>query len=295
MRSMNTICVLILLSIIFFPTSAVSELFPISIIENDVAYIYHITTLKEEKYKNKKWGLFLKHYYAIEQHQRFEEPDGERITITTEGIDKDFGKQVRIIEFKVKNSRLRQTYFQKEIIKFSGKKVNSYVVDLEELSAQYPEDTYTTEAIYFLLRGLELNHKTKFRFHWWGSETSIIPMYAKINKKQKKISVPAGTFTCFSAKLFVDVSDFLDRGEYINTLISPFMPDNLLYFDVNPPHYFINYMGPLGPPSSPEKNFELFKVVKGKEEIENARSKLMSPKSYNNDGKLLFSVLNMAE
>jgi len=86
--------------------------------------------------------------------------------------------------------------------------------------------------------------RTKFKYYWWASERSVIPMYTKV-KNPKKITVPAGTFTCYPIEMYIDVADFVNKGEFVNKIINPFLPDLSLYFDVNPPHYFVHYTGPI--------------------------------------------------
>ena len=69
--------------------------------------------------------------------------------------------------------------------------------------------------------------------------------------------------------------------------ISILRDDTIIYFDVNPPHHFVNYKGTLGPPGSTEVSLELLKVVKGREKIEEVKRRMMLPESYSEDGKLL--------
>ena len=110
-------------------------------------------------------------------------------------------------------------------------------------------------------------------------------MYLKV-KRPKKITTPAGTFKCYRIELYGNIADLLNRGDYLNTILQPFLPDMVLYYDVNPPHYFIHYRGSMGPPGSAEGNMDLVRILKGEEAIEKVRRRLHSPDSYTEDRKL---------
>ena len=159
--------ILVIFCLFICPKLSEADLFPTPPVAKDVAIVTHSTTVEEEKYKNKKWGFNLKHYYSIEQHKRITGPEGVRVIITEESIDKDFGVFTLTMEFKEVNGRLRQTKYLKEITRFSGIKVYSYELNFEEMEGRYPVDTYTSEIVSFLLKGIRTLPKERFRFHWW--------------------------------------------------------------------------------------------------------------------------------
>ncbi len=270
---------IILTSLLLIPNNAVSDLFPVPHIDEDTAFIYLTTPVKKEKFINKKWGLDFVNSYSIEEHKKGSDLDGEKITTTYETMDKDVGRYKITLEFKITNGRLKQTKFIKEVITFSGKKAFSYKINLDKAGNMFPFDTYAYEINTFLYRGLEMRPKTKYAYYWWATERTAIPLYIKV-KRPKKITVPAGTFKCYPLEMYMDVSGYFNKGNYINALINPLLPDMILYFNVEPPHHFIHYKGPIGTPGSMEINLDLVKIVKGRDEIASAKEKLY------HDGKL---------
>jgi len=271
--------------LLFIPTYALPDLFPLPHIDNDVALIYQQTPVKEETFINKKWGLNFMYSYTLEQHKLVKGPEGEKVIMIFEGVDRNFGSQIVTQEFKVIDGRVQQTKFRREIIKFSGKKVLTYDIDFEGLRSEFPEDSYASEIFSFCFRGLDMTSRSKFRYYWWASDRSALPMYLKF-KRPKTITTPAGTFKCYRIELYGNIADLLNRGDYLNTILQPFLPDMVLYYDVNPPHYFIHYRGSMGPPGSAEGNMDLVRIVKGEEAIEKVRRRLHSPDSYTEDRKL---------
>ena len=269
----------------FFPARVFPDLFPIPPIDNDVAIVYSTTPVEKEIFKAKKWGLNVMNSYSLEQYRRTRGPEDEKVIMTRKFTDRNFGTSVQTMEFKVQGDRLKQTRLVREIIRLSGESVLSYDLDFKRLGNAYPEDTYAPEMGGFLYRGLDMSRKSKFFYYWMPSERAVVPRYIKI-KRPRKITVPAGTFKCYPIEMFVDVAAFIHRGGYLNRIVNPFMPDFVMYFDVDPPHYFVHYQGPLGGPGSPEVNLDLVKIVKGEQAIEETRRKLRSPSSYTDDGKL---------
>ena len=269
--------------LLFFPTYAFSELFPIPHIDNDVLFVYLQTPVKHESFINKKWGLDYLYAYSTEQHKRVQGPDGEKVISIGESIDRNVGSYVVTLEFKVKDGRLQQTRALREIIKFSGEKVIYHDVDFEGLGETIPEDSYTAEVMTFLFKGLTMTPKSKFSYHWWASDRSVFRMRLKV-KKPKEITTSTGTYRFCPIELSPpNIAEFLNKGDYLNTIINPFLPDTIMYFDANPPHHFIYYKGSFGPPGSPEVNLELVKVVKGEQEIEKIRQRMRSPDIYTDE------------
>ncbi len=269
-----------------FPNYAFPDLFPIPPIDNDVAVVYSTTPVKQESFIMKKWGINVMNSYSIEQYKRTNGPEGEKVIMTREYTDRNFGTSILTLEFKPEGDRLRQTRLLREVIKFSGGKALYYELNFDDLGSTYPpEDTYALEVRTFLFRGLDMTKKSKFHYNWWASEMAIIPRYIK-TKKTKEITITAGTFNCYQIELFIDIGGFVNRGDYLNKIINPFLPDFIMYFDVNPPHYFVHYKGSVGPPGSPEVNMDLVKIVQGEQAIEEIRRKVRSPDSYTDDGKL---------
>ncbi len=287
MKTVNQVYlfIIILLSSILFPAYALPDLFPTPHIDNDIALVYQNTPAKEGKFRSENWGLDIMNSYFIDQYKRTSGPDGDKVTMTSEGFYRNVGSYSVTLEFKEKDNRLQQTRFTREVTDFSGETALSYKISFEGFRDIFPEDTYASEILAFLFRGLDMTPKSKFTFHWWSTESSAIRMYTKV-KKPREITVPAGTFTCYPVEVYVDIAGFLDRGGYINKLVNPFMPDSILYFDVNHPHYFIYYEGPHGPPGSVESHIDLVKIVKGEQAIEEIRQKIKSPETYAGDGKL---------
>ncbi len=282
MKRLNRIytSLVVLSFLMFFPTYAFPELFPIPHIENDVLFVYLQTPVKQESFINKKWGLDYLYAYSTEQHKRVQGPDGEKVIMIGESIDRDVGSFIVTIEFKEKDGRLQQIRSLKEIIKFSGEKVLVHDVDFEGLGKTIPEDSYTGEIMTFLFKGLNMTPKSKFSYHWWASDRSVFPMHLKV-KKPKEITTSSGTHRCYPIELSpMNIAEFLNKGDYLNTIITPFLPDTIMYFDANPPHHFVYYKGSFGPPGSPEVVLELVKIVKGEEEIAKIKKRMRSPELY---------------
>ena len=267
------------------PTDVLPDLFPTPHIDNELAFVYSHTPVKEEEFRKKDAGLGLMNAYSIIQQKRISGPDGDKVVMTLDAYAKKVGAVIMTLEFKEKDDRLQQTRFTREIIDPSGKTALFFEIDFENFRDIFPEDVYALEVIMFLYRGLDMTPKSKFTYHWWTTESSAFRMHTKV-KKPEKITVPAGTFTCYPIELYVDFAEFLDRGQYINTLINPFVPDHIMYYDVNPPHYYVHYQGPMGPPGSLESKVDLVKIVKGEQEIEKIRNRIKSPDYYTDDGKL---------
>jgi len=278
-RIVQVIFVFSLILITFFPTLAFAELFPVPPIDEEVAFVFLVTPVKKEKFINKKWGLKFINTYSIEHHKRITTPEGDKILMIMEGVERDCGPYKVVLEFIEKDGKIQQTRFLKELYDFSGNNVLTYDVDFKNMDHVFPPDRYTSEINTLLLRGIDISPKSKFHYYWWASERSVIPMYTKV-KKPREITVKAGTFKCYPIDIFMNVADFVNKGDFLNSVINPFLPDITMYFDVNPPHYFVYYKGPIGPPGSPEANLELVKIVKGKEEIEKVRKKVTSPDLY---------------
>ncbi len=287
MKIFNQLCIfhLTLSLFILSPTRAFPELFPFPPIEDHVAFVYSTTPVKQESIIMKKWGVNVLNSYSIEQYKRVIGPDGEKIIMTRELTDRNFGTSTLVLEFKPKGDRLRQTRLVREITKFSGEKALTYELNFDNLSKAYPEDTYALEVRTFLFRGLDMTRKSKFRYNWWTSEKAVVPWYIK-PKSIRKIAVPAGTFNCYEIEMYIDIAGFVNRGGYLNKIVNPFMPDFSMYFDVTPPHHFVHYKGPIGPPGSPEVNLDLIKVVRGEKAIEEVRRRIRSAASYTDDEKL---------
>ncbi len=271
--------ILIITFSIHFPKDAFSDLFPIPPIESDTAFIYQVTPVDMKQYKKRKWGFNYINGYTIEQHKLIRSPEGDKITMIIESIDKNVGSYIVTLDFMVEDGHLRQTRFLTEIITFSGETISRHEINFNKLRDLFPPDIYSAEIITFLFKGMNKTPKSTFSYYWLATEKAAIPMYTKM-KKLKKITVPAGTFTCFPVEMNVNVADVLKKGKYINKIINPFLPKVVLYFDINPPHHFIHYRGPFGPSSSIEGNMDLIKIVKGKQAIKEARQQLRSPDFY---------------
>ncbi len=276
---------IIFLTMTLFPSPGLPDLFPTPHIDNDLAFVYLHTPVKEDEFRKSGSGLDLMNSYSIIYQRRTSGPDGDKVVMTLEGFAKKIGTMVMTLEFKEKDDCLQQTKFTREIISISGEPTLFYEIDFDNFRDIFPEDVYALEVIMFLFKGLDMTPKSRFTYHWWATESSAFRMYTKI-KKPEKLTVPAGTFTCYPIELYVDFAEFLNRGKYINTLVRPFIPDHILYYDVNPPHHYVHYEGPLGPPGSLECNIDLVKIVKGEKEIERIRNKIKSPASYTDDGNL---------
>jgi len=264
---------------LLFPVCGYSELFPLPPIEEETAFIYRSSPVKKGKYSQAIWGFNLSSGYTIEQHKIERNPEGQKITMIQESIDKKIGSNIVTLEFSVESGRLKQTRFLREVITFAGDRVFHYEIDLKKLGKVFPPDSYSVEIMTFLFKGMYQIPKQTLSYHWLISEKSAVPIYVKM-KKPKKINVPAGTYTCFPVEMYIDVADFMSRGKLLNRIINPFLPEVVLYFDINPPHHFVHYKGPLGPPGSAEGRMDLLKVVRGKEAIKEACSKLKSPDFY---------------
>ncbi len=108
-------------------------------------------------------------------------------------------------------------------------------------------------------------------------------MYAVV-KPPENITTAFGNFTCYPVEVRTNIAKFANLGSLLSSLVRPFIPASAFYFDVNPPHYFIHYDGPLGPPGTPEGNLDLVKVVRGEEKIEEIRRLLSSPETSDMKG-----------
>ncbi len=259
------------------PPLAFSGLFPAPLINNDQAFIYLTSPVKQEKYINKKWGLPFLNDYSLHRYQRTKDSEGEKVIMIGENIDPETGIFITTLEFKAIGDSLQQTKFCKKLINWSEETVFSYEADFESMAHRFPADSYAFEIFPLLLKTLINNAASKFSFHFWASERTVIPMYVKAKIKTiKEVTVPAGTFNCYPIEVYPNVADFLNLGEYFNTIVHPFVPTFIFYFEVEPPHRFIHFKGPAGPPGSSEINLDLVRTVKGEKAIKDIRARLMS-------------------
>ncbi len=252
--------VIVLILVSLSALSANAELFPIPNVKNGEEIHYFINPKEKEQYVNKKWGIDVANTLMKITNLIEETPSGKKLIMINEGNNSSGGSMVITNEFMMTPKGLKQIVFDKKIIdKRNNEVVFHYSVDFEKMSSLFPHDTYTSEVFSLVMRGLDFEKKPKLRFHWWGSERSVVPLYTKI-KKPKDITVKAGTFTCYRVETWADLSEFARIGNFLMKLASPFLPVYVNYFDVKPPHNFIAFEGPIGPPGSPEVFFEMMEI-----------------------------------
>ncbi len=270
--------------LLVMPFQAAGDLFPMPPIDDEVAFVYRQIPVEKDKFISENWGFKFSNTYSMTYYKWQTTQTPKKVVMVMEGVDREVGPYIVTMDFIEQQGRLKQTRFTRKVLKYSGEAVLTYEIDFEKFRHIFPPDSYASEIIGFLFRGLDKRSKSKFTYYWWASEKSAFLMNTVV-KRPKRVTVPAGKFTCYPIELYANIADFMDKGEYLNKIVNPFMPDQVLYFDVNYPHYFINYEGPMGPPGSMEIKIDLVKIIKGRKKIEKMRQQLWSPALYaNTDG-----------
>lgn len=270
MRSLRILILISVLLLLIDSGQAADRLFPTPVIKQEERLEYIISPKKEKQYLDQKWGINPMGAVMTIINRVQETPQGKKMVTITEGVDEKMGGQMVVLnEFIITPAGLQQTLFDKQIIDLkTGDLLFHYEVKFDKMGKFFPPNTYTSEVFPLVMRGLDFDNDQEVRFYWWGSERSVVPLYTKI-KNPKEITVRAGTFLCYRVETWADLSDFARIGNILLKLVSPFLPVYTNYFTVEPPHHFISFTGPIGPPGSPEVFTELISTLQIKESESN--------------------------
>jgi hypothetical protein len=75
------------------------------------------------------------------------------------------------------------------------------------------------------------------------------------------VTVPAGTFQCYKARLEPDLEQILGKWSWAAPLISRFVPDFFFWMDTQPPHTMVRFEGKFGPVGgTPTQAYELITI-----------------------------------
>ncbi len=127
------------------------------------------------------------------------------------------------------------------LISPAGRQESRLEVDFTDPSLKFPADMNPAPVITFLQRGADLKttgvvHESRI---WWGPKA-----FSRVSwtvKGKEKITVPAGTFECYSirGKIIIEGKGLLTE------LLQKIVPGIYLYLTVEPPHYMVKLIMPI--------------------------------------------------
>jgi len=141
----------------------------------------------------------------------------------------------------------------------AGRILRRFEAVFDDPAADYPPDTYPVICLVQALRGLPFQEDESIPFHVWVAPTEIFRMYFDVIK-QETIEVPAGTFTCFRGEVRPDIRTILPVGNFLASLLKPFIPRYHFWFSCEPSHPLVKFEGVLGGAGAAPHTVELVRI-----------------------------------
>jgi hypothetical protein len=125
------------------------------------------------------------------------------------------------------------------------------------LTAPFPPGTYPMEApLGFVLTRLGLSTVRQASFHTvFGGTLAQIDLWID---GRETVHVPAGDFDCHRVRMRANAQTlFPNLPAFLRPVLSFFIPTYTLWLTVNEPQRFVQFVGQMGPPGSPELRVRL--------------------------------------
>jgi hypothetical protein len=125
------------------------------------------------------------------------------------------------------------------------------------LTAPFTADTYPMEApLGFVLTRLGLGAERRASFHTvFGGTLAQIDLWTD---GRETVHVPAGDFECHRVRMRANAQTlFPNLPAFLRPVLSFFIPTYTLWLTVNEPQRFVQFVGQMGPPGSPELRVRL--------------------------------------
>lgn len=144
----------------------------------------------------------------------------------------------------------------------SGTAIRAMHAHFDDEALSYPEDTYPIFAAMTAIRGLDFTPGARTAVHLWITPTEIFRIYLEVEEKET-IEVPAGSFECYRVELKPDIRSIMPIGDFLASLIQPFLPTYHFWYSAGPSHPLVKFEGSLGGAGASETTIELKQIEWG--------------------------------
>ena len=241
---MRPIISLTMLSLLLTTTPAKADPLGDPDIPNGQRLVYSFTT-------NYDKALFLREVKAREEvkeseHriERIEEGGKGYYRIHDTGV-RENGYRIDNVTTVERGETVRPVSFRARDLNPAGRTIREMQARFDDEALDYPADTYPVFAAWTAIRGLHFRKGHRAAVHIWLTPTEIYRIRLTVEEKET-VNVPAGAFECYRVELEPDVRSILPVGDFLASLIQPFIPTYHFWYSTEPSHPLIRFEGSLG-------------------------------------------------
>jgi len=146
----------------------------------------------------------------------------------------------------------------------AGRTIRAMHANFDDEALSYPDDTYPIFSAMTAIRGLDFSPGARKAVHLWIAPTEIYRIWLEVEEKET-IKVPAGTFECYRVELKPDIRSIMPIGDFLASLIQPFIPTYHFWYSAERSHPLVRFEGSLGGAGASNTVVELKEIEWGKE------------------------------
>lgn len=137
--------------------------------------------------------------------------------------------------------------FSKRVESTTGRVVHDEITYFDDPGRTFPEDLNHFYSIPMTIRGMDFAAHEKNDLKIWFS-SHFTPWKMDVSVKDKdRVTVPAGTFTCWRVEVTPDLKAIFQRWYWLARILKSWIPSYYYWFDQAPPHVLVKFEGRFGP------------------------------------------------
>lgn len=126
-----------------------------------------------------------------------------------------------------------------------GRLIREMFARFDDEALVYPEDTYPIFSSITAIRGLDFKPGARAEVYLWLAPTEIYRIFLDVEEIET-IVTEAGSFECFKLELKPDIRAILPIGDFLASLLQPFLPKYYFWYSTEPSHPLVKFKGSLG-------------------------------------------------
>ncbi len=126
-----------------------------------------------------------------------------------------------------------------------GRIIREMFARFDDEALVYPDDTYPIFSSITAIRGLDFKLGGRAEVFLWLAPTEIYRIFLDVDAIET-ISTAAGSFECYRLELKPDIRAILPIGNFLASLLQPFLPEYYFWYSTEPSHPLVKFSGSLG-------------------------------------------------